>query len=470
MYGFFYRLGTWLLQKVGAAVVIVVLSLAGMGLWLYARDRVDVETRRQEYIAQMQRSRAELEQSRLQSVALIATLQQGLAQQEERIATADRIIANLHALESRWERWFGNAEQQEANARQIQRMEALKLESSTSIEGLTRDLQQAKLRVEDLEFQVSSIDKDLAGNAHSEWIISVYARSAWHRSKAYLVLALAGYFVGPSVVKLLAFFVCAPWMSRGRPIRFESDLVAMPKVRPSGSTTEVILWPGEVLRLKPKYLQAGDDRLRRKSLWVFDWAIPLSSALCGLIRMVELRNGHAGERVALSVGDSAHPSIELAVIEVPDGGSLILRPGFLVGVITAGEDKVEIRRRWTLLRWQAWITLQFRFFEFVGPCRLIVVGNRSVRSETLQAEEGQTRSARRTNQWATIGFTPTLDYLPVRAETFWGYFWDANPLFDDLFAGTGLFVLQDATPAPDQNRFVRFWVRVWSAVLKVFGI
>jgi hypothetical protein len=246
--------------------------------------------------------------------------------------------------------------------------------------------------------------------------------------------------------------------------------MALPHVRKSEVSTEVALWPGEVLRVKEKFLQASDEDLIRKTRFVFDWAIPVTSLACGLYELVELRNGKAGERSAMTLSNDSDPHTELSVIEVPEGSSLILRPSYLIGVITANEDKVEIRRRWTIWRWQAWITLQFRFFEFVGPCRLIVAGSRGVRAETLQGGEGGTRAARRTNQRATIGFTPSLDYLPVRAETFWGYYRNMNPLFDDLFVGDGLFVMQETGGSASDNKPAHFWSALWNSMLKVFGI
>ena len=89
----------------------------------------------------------------------------------------------------------------------------------------------------------------------------------------------------------------------------------------------------------------------------------------------------------------------------------------------------------------------------------------------MQPDEMKTtRAARRTNQRATIGFTPTLDYLPVRAETFWGYYRNMNPLFDDLFAGTGLFVMQETSNEREGAKPQRFWAGVWNSLLKVFGI
>lgn len=470
MYGFLYRLGAWLLQKVGIAVLIAVVALVGMGLWLYARDQVDTETRRMEYVAQLEATKAAVIDARAEAQQALIDLKGAVEKQESRVAQANQVIKTLRELENWWAGLFGDPVQQQINADRIARMESLKTDAGLTIASLTRELQVVTSREEDLDFRLASIETDLVSSHESESAAAHYLRSAWTRSKTYLFVTLLIYFFGPTVIKVIAYFLIAPWMSRGKAIRFESDLVALPKVRPSSVSTELGLWPGEVLRAKESFLQSSDEGLRKKTRFLFDWAIPFTSLACGLTELVELRNGHAGDRAALTLSNNDDPHSELAVIEVPEGAGIILRPSFLVGVITQGEDKVKIRRRWMLLRWQAWITLQFRFFEFVGPCRLVVAGTRGVRAEILAQTEGVTRSARRTNQRATIGFTPNLDYLPVRAETFWGYYRNMNPLFDDLFAGTGLFVLQETSSDPAKGGPMRFWSTLWSSVLKVFGI
>jgi len=79
-------------------------------------------------------------------------------------------------------------------------------------------------------------------------------------------------------------------------------------------------------------------------------------------------------------------------------------------------------------------------------------------------------TARRTNQDSTIGFTPNLDYLPVRAETFWGYYRDMNPLFDDLFSGQGIFLCQQVSATGDASAARKFWAGMWGGTLKAFGL
>jgi hypothetical protein len=222
--------------------------------------------------------------------------------------------------------------------------------------------------------------------------------------------------------------------------------------------------------VKEKFLQASDEGIVKRTRFVLDWSIPFTSLACGLVELVEMRHtGTAGEyRITLS--NSVDPHIELALIEVAAGSSLVLRPSFLAGVVQREGDRLQIRRHWRFFHWQAWISGQFRFFEFIGPCRLVVAGSRGVREERLADREGMPAPARRTNQDATIGFTPNLDYSPVRAETFWGYYRGMNPLFDDLFAGKGLYVLQETASEGPGAKAGRFWAGVWNGLLKVFGL
>lgn len=470
MYGFLYRLGTWLLTKVGMVVAIVVVALVGTGVWLYVQDQVDAETRRMEHVARLKGERSRLESVRAEFAESVAHYEQTAQLQRERIERANRIITTLRELESWWDRIWGNPEQQQANADQIVRMEALRTDAGNRLEEIGRDIGAAAGELQSMDFRIENLTRDITAVEEGGSLSGHYLRAAWLQVRDYLVIALALYLFGPTVVKVLAYYVFAPWLGRGKPIRFTDTLASMPNVQASRVSLPVELWPGEVLRVKESYLQTSDEVLNRKTRFVFDWAIPFTSIACGLIELVELRNKHAGNRAAVTLSNSDDPHAELAAVEVPEGASLILRPSFLVGVITKDEDKVEIRRRWTLWRWQAWITLQFRYFEFVGPCRLVVMGSRGVREERMEEREGSSRPARRTNQLATIGFTPNLDYLPVRAETFWGYYRGMNPLFDDMFAGSGLFVLQETATDADGRGPRRFWGAVWNGVLKVFGI
>ena len=301
MYGFLYRFGTWLLGKLGAAVLIVVVALAAVGMWLYVNDQVDAETRRLQYIDQLRATQVALAAEHTTALSDLAALRDAVQQQEKRIAQANKIMTQLIELRSWWEKWFGQEEQQQANEDQIVRMTALAAEAKGELGKLLRAVNQAEIRVADLDYQIASTARDLDSTEKSESAAAHYLRDAWDESKIYLLIALAAYFFGPSIIKLMSYYLLAPWLARGKPIRFEEELVAVPHVRASSVSTEVVLWPGEVLRVKENFLQSSDDDLNRKTRFIFDWAIPITSVACGLMELVELRNGHAGEQAALTL-------------------------------------------------------------------------------------------------------------------------------------------------------------------------
>jgi hypothetical protein len=229
----------------------------------------------------------------------------------------------------------------------------------------------------------------------------------------------------------------------------------------------VRLRPGEAAWVKESFLQASDEELKRKTRFVFDWRIPVTSVACGLTELIELRNGTADRELSVTFSTQEEATTELALVDVPAGSGLVLRPRFLVGVIKEAEQRLVVRRVWKLLWLQSWITLQFRYFIFEGPCRLVVAGKRGVRLERVQSKQGQ---GRRTNQDSTIGFGVGLDYRSTRAETFWAYYRGANPLFDDLFSGQGSFLCQEITTPGGAARARRFWSQLWNGVTKIFGL
>ncbi|MGH7946060.1 MAG: hypothetical protein ACREH8_04315 [Opitutaceae bacterium] len=470
MQGIYLKLGSWLLQKLAAAAVIILLALAGYGLWLYLQEEGVFEERR---VEKMQRAIAERDRLVEAQVAIeqrIAGARALIEKQKENAKKADKIIATLRDLESWWERWFGNREQQAGNVERLQKLEKMKTDMAGKVAELQRTVTQAGWEKEGVESALQRTNAEITNLEASRSRGRHFAVVAWEKTKWWILLALAGYFFGPTLWSLAMYYGLAPFMSRGRPIRLGPDPVALPEVGESRVSVETVLHPGEVLRIKEKFLQASDEGIGKQTRFVLDWRIPFTSLACGLVELVEMRNARpAGEyRVTLSNGDDPH--IELAQVQVPAGGSIVLRPSFLAGVMQRDGDRLEIRRHWRIFHWQAWISGQFRFFEFVGPCRLIVSGSRGVRAERLVDREGQSSPARRTNQDATIGFTPNLEYRPARAETFWSYFRGMNPLFDDVFAGRGLFVLQETAAGGAAAKAGGFWSGIWNGVLKVFGL
>ncbi len=470
MHAMLLRFGSWLGQKLIAAALIVLIALAGYGLWLFLQDEGLLDTRRVEKIQRAVTERDQLIDIKQQVEKKIAGFRSEIEAQQERLREAEKIITRLRDLESWWDRWFGNRTQQAVNVEQRQRMEALKSEAVTKLGPLQRAVTQAVWEQEGADNALRKANHEVALLEATKSKTRHYVIVAWDRSKWYLAFALISFFFGPTLWALTLYFIVAPCMSRGRPIRLGPDPVALPEVGASHVSIDATLQPRELLRIREKFLQASDEGVEKSTRFVLDWRIPLTSLACGLIELVQLRHARESGVYRITLSNGVDPHIELAQVTVPAGGSLVLRPRFLAGVIQREGERLVIRRHWRLFRWQSWVSGQFRFFEFVGPCRLIVAGSRGVRAECLAERDGQLAPARRTNQDSTIGFTPNLNYQPVRAETFWSYYRGMNPLFDDLFSGRGLFVLQETADEGSAARAANFWATVWNGVLKVFGL
>ena len=273
-----------------------------------------------------------------------------------------------------------------------------------------------------------------------------YLNEAWNRGKGWLACLLVACLCARTAGKIFLYFGVAPVILRGRPVRLaKSQAITAVTSRIPGDFG-VELWPGESLRVKRGFLRASSDAFTRGRRLVLNGAIPLTCARCGLTWMIELRNRHAGGGRLVVLGQADGSGGELTMIAVPEGASVVLRPRFLVGVITKAGERLVIRRRWPLLRWQSWVTREFRFLEFTGPCRLIVAARGGVRVERLVEQDGQPQALLRIEQEVIIGFTPTLNYQPVKAVSFWSYYRGRGPLFARLLSGSGLCLLQEKAP------------------------
>ncbi len=480
MFAVIIRFVRWVFEKCATGVLIVGLGFVACGLWVFLKDNVDFDQWRQDVVRTITGERAKVKsaledvQKRLDRIAAEITAEQ------ERGRQADKILANLRDLESTWDKLIGDRAQQKANAERIESVSALRLTITAKVAALQQEFTRATWEKDGLEIALGKVDARLQAAQEEQSKIMAYAERTWNYEvgraplvlpiKWWVAVALGLYFFGPTAGKLTMYFVVAPRIARGRPVRLTASLAALPEVAASHVVAELALEPGEHLRVKEKFLQSSDEGLVKSTRYLLDWRVPFTCLATGLVELVEMAHRGTEGVARLTLSNQGDPHSELAVITLPEGASLVLRPSFLAGVVTSAGQRLTIRRRWQLFRWQSWVTLQFRFFEFVGPCRLVVAGSRGVRVERLEAREGGPVAARRTNQDATMGFTPNLDYRPARAETFWSYYRGMNPLFDDLFAGRGFFLCQQVSSDGDAKRARRFWSGVWGGVMRGFGI
>lgn len=461
----------WIGRKLTISLFLVGAGLMGLGLWLYLRDSDAFDLRRQALVRELTGQNRQLRAALADVEARIARLMAEIPPEEARAREAARIAAQLEEMSSGLNRIGTSGEQLRENERRIASLR----QTEASARGKVAELQQAVTRTtwekDGLEIALGQSTARLAAAEQQKSKALHYVREAWARHGLTIFVAVAVYFLAAPVGRMAAFFVLAPWVSRRPPLRLGTEGSVQPEVVTSRTSVEVELEAGEALWVKEKFLQGSDEALEKSTRWLLDWRLPFTCLAVGLRELIEMRHpgGGARLRATFSCQDDAH--VELAVVTIPAGASLVLRPSYLAGVIGPyGRRGVGIRRHWRLWALPSWATGQFRYFEFVGPGKLLIAGSRGVRAEVLAAAEGEAIPARRANQDATLGFTPGLAWRPVRAETFWAYFRGQNALFDDRFEGRGMFLCQQTSAKGEAAAQRGFLANLRDGVLRIFGI
>lgn len=468
VFSFLYRSTAWFLRKVLAAVVIVSLALVTYAVYLFLHDTTDLDATRAQRIAILSHRQETLLAERTEVEGRIESLRVKLSIEQERADRAGRVIDTLESLRSRWERWFGNAAQQRNNDEQIARMKNVQSDARQVVLQLQRSITQAAWEREGLEVAIEPVERELTAlqKVHSPALH--YLNTAWYRARWIIAVCAFLYFFGAWFGRVVLFYGVAPFISRGRAIRFLPDIQQLPEVTPLEGSIAASLWPGEILAVRRRFLGERNEAVTRGKRLLLDWRLPLTSWFSGLVNLVELHNRHAGGEQRVALSGSGDTPVEFALVQVAEGSSLIVRPRFLAGFVYPSGQRLKIRARWRLLHRQSWATLQFRFLEFVGPCRLIVAAPEGLRVEQLGLAESGPRASRRVSPLAAIAFTPGMDCALVRTDRFWRYVRGRSDLVEMSFAGPGILLAKSTSTAPSHG-FGRSWSRRRDRLLRVFG-
>ncbi|MDM7955487.1 hypothetical protein [Blastomonas sp.] len=222
---------------------------------------------------------------------------------------------------------------------------------------------------------------------------------------------------------------------------------------PIDSHTELLLRSG---------VQERAVHARADDVLVLDWSIPLTCLAAGLVNLQRFKSPQP-DHVTVSAADGEQHH-ELALVTVPAGGAVVLKPRALIGVIKPRGERLVIERRWRFGSLVSWMTMQFRYLIFAGPCTLIVQGNRGV--QVTQATDGRAISRR-----LVLGFDAGLAYSAVRSASFRPYLFGQASLFDDRFDGTGSYIHQPRPDGAVRRGFLGRGLKgVGDAVLNAFGV
>lgn len=285
------------------------------------------------------------------------------------------------------------------------------------------------------------------------------------------LLILLAAILSRLLVKLLLYYVVAPFASRRRPVRllgpyepraFARAAGAGRNGRISAESITLRLRPGEEVLVRPECLQSSSERSSKRTAWLLNPALPLTSILSGMYLLTRV---HAPEQETLVLSAGRDPLAEVCLVELPPGAAVVCHPRALAGVVQRRGERVRVTRHWRLGSLHAWLTLQLRFLVFHGPCRLVLQGTRGVRMEAAGG-------GRLVNQAATLGFDASVPYSNVRTETFVPYWLGKEELFNDRFAGIDGSYLYEERPLDRRGNPLtgRGLEGLADGVLKVFGI
>ncbi len=460
----------WLVYWVLPLGIAVVAVVAAVGGYFYYQDHAGLDLDRNQAIERLMDEEQRLLAARQELEVRLSEVRRELTEAQIRLNEAQQLAHKIRSALGFWDRLFAGREEREQREEELARVESREREARERLREMEARRDRLADEVESTETRILTVRTERAELDSGNPDLFHYATRSWETVRLPVLVGLGMLVAGPWVFKGTLFFLWAPLLRLTPAVTLRREVLPPVAGSPSRVSVGVNLEPGETLLIKEKFLQASDEGVRRRTKFVFNWRVPFSCLACGLIELIRVHNPNKEETFSITLSTQEEPTTEIALIEVPEGGALVMRPRFLAGVILPPGRRMEIRRYWRFFSVHAWITLRFRYFEFRGPCRLVVWGKRGVRIEHLDNLTRETRRARRTNQTATIGFTPQLQYHAIRAETFWSFFRGRNPLFDDLFTGTGTFVCQEIAERGKEPGAKRLWSGFWNGVMKILGL
>lgn len=222
---------------------------------------------------------------------------------------------------------------------------------------------------------------------------------------------LVGVILVPVGIKALLFFWIAPLADKVPPIKIvpNENAPTIPPFRISCVSLDVEISGGDELLVHPDYLQSTSKSAKKETKWFLNHRFPLSSLASGMWLLTRIR-AQDGATEMVKISATKDPLGEVGLIELPAGASMVLFPRSLAAVIKPQEQEVLVSRCWRLKSLHSWLTLQFRYLIFQGPCKFVVTGCRGV-----CVEKPECTKPRLISQAATIGFSANLDYSNSRS-------------------------------------------------------
>src|SRR3954469_7427616 len=170
----------WVFEKFAAAALITLLALAACGLWLFLKDNINFDLWRQDMIRAINGDRTKVQSALGDVNARMNRISAEIAAEQDRVKQADKILGQLHELESTWDRFVGNPAQQKANAEQIEKMTALRGTLVEKVTALQQDFKRATWERDGLKIALGKLNTQLQAIDAKRSKVMHYLEATWN--------------------------------------------------------------------------------------------------------------------------------------------------------------------------------------------------------------------------------------------------------------------------------------------------
>jgi septal ring factor EnvC (AmiA/AmiB activator) len=203
MLSLLYRLASRLVQKIGVAMLIVVFGLGAYAFWLFARDHIDFDVHRLELLQRFTGEQQHLQTALGDVRQRIANLETDLGAQQERLRTADRVIAALRAgdtwWQTMWDKLFGDSAEVRTKEERLARLEKMQADATARSAELRTTIIRASWERDGVEIALGRVDRNLAELERNKSKVRHYLNRAWLKTRWYVIAALTLWFLAPAL-------------------------------------------------------------------------------------------------------------------------------------------------------------------------------------------------------------------------------------------------------------------------------
>ena len=187
----------WLVQKLAFALLLAGLMLTGLALWIFQRDQVDFDGRRQELVRALTAETGGLKAALGEVETRLASIRVEIAAQKERAEQAAKVGRQLDEFSTGLNRLTTAAAQLQENKERLARMQQMMANSLQRAAELEQTLVKTQGEKDGLEIALERKQQELSTVFANDSKMMHYARETWSAYGRWVLLAVAVVMIGP---------------------------------------------------------------------------------------------------------------------------------------------------------------------------------------------------------------------------------------------------------------------------------